>query len=314
MFFYGITHMSIIFFGTPEFALPSLKALIRTGETINLVVTQTDKVKGRGHTLTPPPIKVAAREVGLKVAQPVNLRDETFLEELASGKPEFIIVVAYGKILPKMVLDLPRRGCVNVHASLLPRYRGAAPIAWAIIRGEEKTGITTMLMDEGLDTGPVLSQQEIEIGADDTAATLGRKVADAGASLLIETIKGMRSGSVKPLPQTDDATYAPPLKKEDGIIDWSRSAVEISHFVRGMQPWPGAYCSINHERVTLLRTMPVEGEGRPGVIERILKDSFLIGTGHGLLSIAELQPAGKKPMPASAFIHGRKLGEGVLLQ
>lgn len=306
--------MSIIFFGTPEFAVPSLKALIRSGETISLVVTQSDKVKGRGHKLSPPPVKVAALEAGLRVAQPGSLRDEMFLRDMSSLAPEFIIVVAYGKILPKQVLELPGRGCVNVHASLLPKYRGAAPIAWSIIRGEEKTGISTMLMDEGLDTGPVLLQREIDISADDTAATLGLKLAEAGASLLTETLKGMRDGSVKPMPQTGEATYAPPLKKEDGLIDWSKSAAEISSFVRGMHPWPGAYCFIDDERVTLLKTMPLTGEGKPGALLRLEKDRLIIGTGRGVLAVMELQPSGKRPMPASAFIPGRKLTEGTFLR
>jgi methionyl-tRNA formyltransferase len=305
--------VSIIFFGTPAFAVPSLKALIGSGEPISLVVTQTDKLKGRGHKMAPPPVKVAALEAGLKVLQPAALRDEQFQRELAATRPEFIVVVAYGKILPKTVLDLPQRGCVNVHASLLPKYRGAAPIAWAILRGEEKTGITTMLMDEGLDTGPTLLRQEVAIADDDTAGTLSTRLADMGASLLGETIREMRAGLVKPAPQTGEATYAPPLKKEDGLIDWSKSAAEISCLVRGMQPWPGAYCSLNHERVTLLKTMPIEGNGMPRTIVRIEKDALVIGTGRGLLAVKELQPSGKRPMPASAFILGRNLTEGTSL-
>ncbi|HYA32038.1 MAG TPA: methionyl-tRNA formyltransferase [Thermodesulfovibrionales bacterium] len=305
--------MSIVFFGTPEFAVPSLKALIASGERISLVVTQTDKLKGRGHKMAPPPVKVAAVEAGLEVLQPAALCDERFQGELASTRPEFIVVVAYGKILPKSALDLPQRGCVNIHASLLPKYRGAAPIAWAILRGEEKTGITTMLMDEGLDTGPTLLRQEVEIAADDTAGTLGAKLSNIGASLLEETIRGMRAGLVKPSPQTGVATYAPPLKKEDGLIDWSKSAAEISCVVRAMQPWPSAYCYLNHERVMLLKAIPIEGNGMPRTIVRIKKDALVIGTGRGLLALKELQPSGKRPMPASAFILGRNLIEGTSL-
>lgn len=306
--------MSIVFFGTPEFAVPSLRALIESGEDNSLVVTQTDKVKGRGHKLSPLPVKVAALEAGLRVMQPARLKDEMFLAELVSLKPEFIIVVAYGKILPKTILDLPQRGCINVHASLLPKYRGAAPIAWAIIHGEEKTGITTMLMDEGLDTGDILLQRAIEISKEDTTGSLGQRLSDLGASLLIGTMKGMRESSLKPTPQTGETSYAPPLKKEDGLMDWSKSAGEIFNFVRGMQPWPGAFCHIGNERVTLLKTMPLSGEGTPGVISGIEKDALIIGTGYGLLSILELQPAGRKPMSASAFIHGRKLAEGISVQ
>jgi len=303
--------LSIIFFGTPEFAVPSLKSLMGSGEDVSLVVTRTDKVKGRGHTLSPPPVKVTAQEAGIRVLQPDTLKDELFLRELLSIDPEFIIVVAYGKVLPRTILDLPLRGCINVHASLLPKYRGAAPIAWAIIRGDERTGITSMLMDEGLDTGSILLQREIEISKEDTTGNLGRKLSDLGASLLIETIRGIRDGSVQPVPQAGETSYAPLLNKEDGCIDWSRSAGELFNFVRGMQPWPGAFCHIGNERVTLLKTMPADGEGTPGVISGIEKDAFLIGTGRGLLSILELQPAGRKPMSASAFVHGRKLAEGI---
>lgn len=306
--------MSIIFFGTPDFAVPALKALLGSGEDISLVVTQPDKAKGRGHKVTPLPVKAAALEAGLRVVQPMKLKDETFLMELASLRPEFIIVVAYGKILPRMVLDLPQRGCINVHASLLPKYRGAAPIAWAIIRGEEKTGVTTMLMDEELDAGPVLLEREVGIGSGDTAATLGPKLAELGASLLLETLRGMRDGLVKPVPQKGEVTYAPPLSKEYGLIDWSKSALEISRFVRGMQPWPGAYCRINSERVTLLRATPLVGEGPPGAISRITKEALILGTGLGLLSVTELQPAGKKAMSAAAFVHGRALREGMSLR
>ncbi len=306
--------MSIVFFGTPEFAVPSLKALMNSGEDISLVVTQSDKVKGRGHKLSPPPVKVAALQGGLRVAQPARIRDRMFFAELTSLRPEFIVVVAYGKILPKEILDLPRRGCINVHASLLPKYRGAAPVAWAIIHGEEKTGVSTMLMDEGLDTGDILLQRPIEISKDDTTGSLGKKLSDLGATLLRETVKGMRDNFIRPIAQTGETSYAPPLKKEDGLIDWSKSARDISNFVRGMQPWPGAFCRIGNERIALLRTLPRDGEGKPGVISEIRKDSLIIGTGHGLLSILELQPAGKNPMSASAFIRGRTLSEGMAVQ
>ncbi len=306
--------MSIIFFGTPEFAIPSLNALIKSGEDISLVVTQTDKVKGRGHKLSPPPVKVSALEAGLRVVQPERITEEAFLAELASCKPEFIVVVAYGRILPKKILDLPLRGCINVHASLLPKYRGAAPVAWAIIHGEERTGVTTMRMDEGLDTGHILLQRVLEVGKEDTTGSLGRKLSDLGASLLVETLKGVRENSVRPLPQTGQPSYAPPLRKEDGHIDWSKSAGDICNFVRGMQPWPGAFCHIDNERVTLLKAAPGDGRRDAGVISEIQKDSFIVGTGHGLLSILELQPAGKNPMSASAFIHGRRLSEGMRIR
>ncbi len=306
--------MSIIFFGTPNFAVPILKTLTCSGEDISLVVTQPDKVRGRGHKLSPPPIKVTALAAGLRVAQPANLREESLLKELITIKPELIIVVAYGKILPKAILELPRLGCINVHASLLPDYRGAAPIAWAIIRGEEKTGVTTMLMDEGLDTGALLLTRETNIMEQDTGTSLGVRLSELGAALLADTLKALRNGSVVPRPQTGKATYAPPLRKQDGLIDWSKNAVELSRFVRGMQPWPGAYCSINDERVTLLRASAVSGKGQPGAIVRIEKYALVVATGHDLLSVTTLQPSGKKPMSAEAFIHGRQIREGLILR
>lgn len=303
--------MSVAFFGTPDFAVPALNALIKSGESVSLVVTQPDKIKGRGHKLTPPPVKVAALDAGIGVMQPVTLKDSAFVGELTSMKPEFIVVVAYGKILPRSILGLPAHGCINIHASLLPKYRGAAPIQWAIINGEKRTGVTTMLIDEGLDTGPILLHQEIDITDEDTSYTLGKRLSEMGASLLIETIKGMRDGSVKPMPQQGESSYAPVIRKEDGLIDWSRSAHELFNFVRGMQPWPCAHCRINDEAVKILSAEPVEGKGENGVIVKASGGKLFVGTGHGLLSIIELLPQGKRPMPASAFIHGRRLKEGM---
>jgi methionyl-tRNA formyltransferase len=306
--------LSIIFFGTPEFAVTSLKALIESGEDISLVVTQTDKLKGRGHALASPPVKIAALEAGLKVLQPAGLKDGGLLAKLAPPDPEFIVVVAYGKILPGEILELPQRGCINVHASLLPKYRGAAPIQWAIMNGEKRTGVSIMLMDEGLDTGPVLLQSAMEIGPTDTAGSLSQKLSSAGATLLVQTLKKLREGSVRPTPQEGEASYAPPLKKEDGLIDWSQSAAQISDFIRAMRPWPGAYCYMDNERVTLLEAEAIDGDGRPGLTVKVGKGGFIIATGRGLLSVKEVQPSGKKPMPASAFVIGRKLTEGMSLR
>lgn len=302
--------MSIVFFGTPGFAVPSLEALVRSGEDISLVVTQPDKLKDRGHKLSIPPVKTAALKAKIRVIQPTALREDKLLYETAI-KTEFIVVIAYGKILPKTILEMPEHGCINVHASLLPKYRGAAPIQWAIIKGEKKTGVTTMLMDEGLDTGPVFQKRETEISNEDTAESLGKKLSESSASLLLETIQGIRNGSVKPVPQEGGASYAPALKKEDGLIEWSMSAAEIFNFIRGMQPWPAAYCHFDKERVKILKTKPVEGEGRQGTIVKAFRDELIIGTGRGLLSIIEVQPSGKKPMPAAAFIQGRRLREGM---
>lgn len=302
--------MSIVFFGTPEFAVPSLRTLIASGESISLVVTQPDRLQGRGHHLAAPPVKTFALHAGLPVFQPSTLRNTEVREHIAGLMPEFIVVVAYGKILPKAVLEIPAGGCVNVHASLLPKYRGAAPIAWAIINCEEKTGVTTMLMDEGLDTGPVLLKREMAIMENDTAGTLGCRLAEEGAVLLKETITGIRRGIVQPLPQRGTPSFAPPLKKTDGRIDWSRTAPEISCFVRGMQPWPGAYCSSDNETVKIMKAEAVTGSGMPGIVARLNHKELCIGTGSGLLSVLELQPAGKRPMPVSAFLQGRRLREG----
>lgn len=306
--------MSIIFLGTPEFAVPSMRALLNSGEDIRLVVTQTDKRKGRGHILSPPPVKIAALKAGLEVVQPVTLKDNLFTDRLTSIRPEFIAVVAYGRILTKTILEIPERGCINVHASLLPRYRGAAPIQWAIINGEKKTGVTTMIVTEKLDTGPILLQKEEDIRDDDTAESLGRRLSELGASLLIKTLKGMRDGSVMPVEQAGITNYVPVIKKRDGLIDWEKSAPEISNLVRGMRPWPGAYCHINDESVRILKARRVDGDSAPGVIASISNNELIIGTGHGLLSVLELQPSGKKPMPVSAFLQGRKLREGTRIQ
>lgn len=306
--------MSIIFFGTPEFAVPSLKALIETGEDVTLVVTQPERAKGRGHKLLPTPVKAAAKEMGIQVIEPLTLKDNDLILRLSETQPEFIIVVAYGKILPRRILDIPLRGCINLHASLLPKYRGAAPIQWALINGEEITGITTMLMDEGLDTGPVFLKRELRIEENDNAESLSRKLSEMGATLLIETIRGIRSGSLRPKPQEGEPSYAPPLKKKDGDINWNKTAREIFNLIRGTYPWPGAYCTIGSERVRILKAKPLNDlTGRPGVIEKVTKDELLVGTGKGLLSILELQPSGRSSMTIMAFLQGRRLIQGSAL-
>ncbi|MEW6117275.1 MAG: methionyl-tRNA formyltransferase [Nitrospirota bacterium] len=302
--------MALIFFGTPQFAVPSLKALIEEREEIALVVTQPDKVKGRGHILSSPPVKELAVAHGIRVAQPSKIRSEEFYRELRRLQPEFIIVVAYGKIVPEEILSLPKSGCINVHGSLLPKYRGAAPIQWALLNGERVTGVTTMLMDKGMDTGDILLKTELPIRGDDTTETLFRKLSELGAKTLIETIRGLRAGTVKPVQQTGEATYAPPLKKEDGRIDWKRSAEELFNFVRGMYPWPSAFCYLNDEMIKISKVKPLEGSGVPGRVEKASKGELIVGTGRGLLQIETLQPEGKKSMSAEAFLAGRRLREG----
>lgn len=299
--------MRIVFFGTPTFAVPSLKALLQSGEEVVAVVTQADKKRGRDRIPSPPPVKEFALHSGIKVLQPTNIKDLAFLNELSVMEPENIVVVAYGKILPLPILKLPHFGCVNVHASLLPKYRGAAPIQWALINGEKKTGVTTMFMDEGLDTGNILLQEETEITDEDNTETLSRRLSGMGASLLMKTIKDFEDGSLKPIPQGGTPSYAPPLKKEDGRLDWSKSAIEIFNFVRGMYPWPCAYCHFSQERIKITRVRVFEGSGLPGRVEKVSKGELIVGTGKGLLSIIELQPEGKKPMSATAFLQGRRL-------
>jgi methionyl-tRNA formyltransferase len=306
--------MRIIFFGTPEFAVPSLRKLIEAGHDIPAVVTQPDKVKGRGHVLSEPPVKVLAKQRGLTVLQPNGIRSDEFASTIISYAPELIIVVAYGKIIPPALLKIPRYGCVNVHASLLPKYRGAAPIQWSIIKGEEKTGVTTMQMDEGLDTGDILEMAEAPIAPDDTAATLSARLSVMGADLLMATIDGIATGSVRPIPQQGAASYAPVLKKEDGCIDWERPARDIFNLVRGTYPWPGAYCYLSGERVAVLRAGVVEGRGLPGQIEKIQSDDVFVGTGEGLLVLAEVKPDGRKVMTAGAFVRGRRLKEGAFFE
>ena len=303
--------MRIVFFGTPLFAGPSLKALIQAGEEISAVVTQPDRKKGRGHLLSQPPVKELAVKNGINVLQPEKMNDAALLNELSSIKPELIAVVAYGKILTEEILRLPELGCINVHASLLPKYRGAAPIAWAIINGEKKTGITTMLMDKGLDTGDILLQEELQIRDDDTTETLSLRLSELGASLLLKTISRIKDGSLKPQKQSEEDAYAPIIKKEDGLVNWSKTAIELSNFVRGMHPWPGAYCYLNGEMIKLIGVKAVSGSGMAGRIEKAHNGEFIAGTGGGLLSIIALQPQNKKVMPAKAFLQGRNIKEGM---
>ncbi len=302
--------MRIVFFGTPEFAIPSLKMLLQSGENVIAVVTQIDKRKGRGHILSPAPVKVFTMKEGIKIYQPINIQDFLFLKDLSDMKPDIIVVVAYGRILPLQILKLPSLGCINVHASLLPKYRGAAPIQWSIIKGEKKTGITTMLMDEGLDTGDILLQEETEIIDEDSAETLSKRLSEMGASLLIKTIEGMKKGSLKPIPQRGTPSYAPPLKKEDGRINWLKSAQEIFNFVRGTYPWPCAYCYLNRERIKITKVKVLEGSGIPRRVEKTDEGQLVIGTGNGLISIIELQPEGKRQMSVTAFLQGRSIRKG----
>ncbi|MFN3740013.1 MAG: methionyl-tRNA formyltransferase [Thermodesulfovibrionales bacterium] len=303
--------MSLIFFGTPEFAVPSLKALIDAGEEVSLVVTQSQKFKRNG-TPIPIPVKELAIRKAIPVLQPEKIRDPEFIDLIKKHNPEFIIVVTYGKILPPEILRIPQRYPINVHASLLPRYRGAAPIQWAIIRGERFTGITTMLMDEGLDTGDILLQEKIEIKDDEDAVGLSKRLSELGAQLLLKTISGIRNSEIKPVPQEGEPSYAPPLKKGDGLIDWKKTAREIYNLIRGTVPWPCAETFLKGERLIILKAAVVDGKGIPGRIEEV-EGRFLIGTGDGLLNILELKPEGKRAMDGLSFLRGRRIERGIIL-
>jgi methionyl-tRNA formyltransferase len=300
--------LGLIFFGTPEFSVPSLKALIEAGEEVSLVVTQSEKFR-RDKTPIPIPVKEIAQKYNIPVLQPERIRDPEFIEKLKGIRPEFIIVVAYGRILPLEILRIPERYCINVHASLLPRYRGAAPIQWAIINGESITGVTTMVMDEGLDTGEILLQKEIEIKEDDDAISLSKKLSEAGSRLLLETLSGIRNSRIRPVKQEGEPSYAPPLKKEDGLINWHKTAREIRNLIRGTIPWPCAYTFLNGERLIITKASVVEGSGEPGIIEKAEK-KFIVGTGKGLLEILEVKPEGKRAMDGPSFLRGRRLKKG----
>lgn len=305
--------MKIIFFGTPVFAIPSLDALVKTGESIISVISQPDKPKGRGHILSPPPVKEYSFKRGIPVIQPTTLKSKILTEKLLELSPDLIVVIAYGKIIPPSILNIPLRGCINVHASLLPKYRGAAPIQWTLINGEKISGVTTMFMDEGLDTGSILLQESLSVSDDDTAETLGNKLAHLGSSVLLKTVEALKMNSLKPKPQSGDCSYAPPLKKENGRINWSCSAERINNLIRGTHPWPGAFCYINDKKITVIKAKLISSPDidPPGKILRIGHDGVYVGTGFGILSILEVKPEGKKEMTATEFAHGRHIKAGV---
>src|SRR3990172_2141521 len=306
--------MKIIFMGTPEFAVPSLRALIESGEDIVAVVTQPDKPKGRGLEVAPPPTKVLAEKHGIPVLQPAKIKTEEFFNELKKFSADLICVTAYGKILPKNILDLPPHGCINVHASLLPKYRGAAPINWAIIRGEKVTGITTMKMDEGMDTGDMLLKEEVPIDDEDTGDTLSEKLSEIGARLLIETIRLLKEGKLNPIPQDhSQATYAPMLKKEDGKIDWQKSAEEIRNLIRVALPWPSAYTNLEGKLLKIYKTKVSEGGGKPGEVMKSDSGILRVATGKGTIDILELQIEGGKKLQTQVFLRGRRIEEGMVL-
>jgi methionyl-tRNA formyltransferase len=301
--------MRVLFYGTPAFALPTLQALLDR-HTVVGVVTQPDRPAGRGQRLAPSPVKQVALERGLPVFQPPRLREPGWAERLGPVEPDVAVVVAFGQILPRAILELPARGSINVHASLLPRYRGAAPVAWAIIRGEAETGITTFRMDEGMDTGSVLLQHALPIGAEETAGDLAGRLAELGAAVLLETLD--RLDRLTPAPQDHAAaTLAPRLRKEDGVLDWTRPADELAARVRGVNPWPGAATSGPTGRLLIWRARPRAGVGEPGVLTQG-EDVLGIGTGAGLLEPVEVQPESRRVMPWATFLHGARLRPGAV--
>lgn len=299
--------------GTPDFSVPTLLALHQAGFTPDLVVTQPDRPKGRGRTPVPPPVKKNALALGLEVLQPPDMSDPAVLDRLSLISPDFFVVVAFGHILPPSLLAVPRIAAINLHASLLPKYRGAAPIQRAVINGETETGVSTMMMDSGMDTGDVLLLEKMAIGPRDTSQTLHDRLSIAGGGLVVKTIQGMLTGSVSPTPQNaNHATYAPMLKKEEGHINWSLSAPRISCLIRGVTPWPGAYTFHFEKRLKIhaATAMPGSVPEAPGTVLKTFPGELRIATGDGILRIIEIQSASGKRLNTPDFLRGYPLGPG----
>jgi methionyl-tRNA formyltransferase len=307
--------MKILFCGTPDFAVPTLEKLVGESFPIDLVVTNPDEPSGRGYEVKAPPVKQAALRAGLEVYQPAKLKEAATVEFISRYRPDAIVVVAYGHILPKWLIDLPRLGCINLHASLLPKYRGAAPIQWSLIRGEAVTGVTTMRIDVGLDTGDILLKREVEIQDEDTSETLSQRLSHLGAELMIETLRGLERGDLEAQPQDHaQATPAPILKKEDGRIDWNVPALAIWNRIRGLRPWPGAYTRFRSKQ------LHVWAASRPGAGEPVHLDPgtlvaergrLRVTCGQGtVLDLAEIQLAGRKRLAARDFLNGVKIVPG----
>ncbi len=311
--------MRIVFMGTPEFAVPALEALLQSENQVVGVVTQPDRPKGRGGTVTPTPVKLVCQREGVPFLQPLKMKDPTFQNALIAWQADVFVVAAFGRILPQVVLDIPPRGCINVHASLLPKYRGAGPIQWAVINGETETGITTMMMDAGMDTGAMLLQERVDILPEETAGALSVRLAALGARLLLETLRQLKAGTLTPQPQDDaQATLAPLLKKEDGLLDWTRSATTLANRIRGLTPWPGAFTYLNDERLVLWSASPgappsggLPAAPKPGTIVEVTKDAVFVVTGDGALKVAEVQPASGKRMTVRQYLAGHPLTAGL---
>lgn len=308
--------MKIVFMGTPEFAVEPLRALWEAGHEICAVVTQPDKPKGRGKTLQVTPVKAFALEKGIQVLQPVRIKRPESVAELASIPADVYVVAAFGQILSQEILDLPKYGCVNIHASLLPKYRGAAPIQWAILNGEDKTGVTIMQMDAGVDTGDMLFRKEVKIEETDTAATLEDKLARAGAELIVPALEAIeRKEAVPEHQKEEDSCYAPMIDKGMGKVDFGRPAGQIARQVRGLNPWPSAYTSYKGKTLKIWEAFctPEAAEGMPGSVKRVEKDAFYLNTAEGVLKVTRVQLEGKKQMQVKDFLLGCRIEKGEML-
>lgn len=315
--------MRVVFMGTPDFAVNTLEAVIKAGHEVVMVVTQPDKKKGRGKTMQFTPVKEVAVRENIPVLQPVKVREDAVLEQLKEAAPDVIVVVAYGQILPEDILKLPEYGCINVHASLLPKYRGAAPIQWAVINGESESGVTTMYMAKGLDTGDMIDKVVVPLLPEETGGSLHDKLAEAGAGLLVETLAKLEAGTATRTPQDDSkSSYASMLSKALGNIDWTKPAVEIERLIRGLSPWPSAFTYLNGKTLKLWSTKVLKeaelpqgsliGE-RAGEIVYVDKNSFIVRAGEDYINVLELQLEGKKRMETDAFLRGYALQAGCVL-
>jgi len=301
--------MKIVFMGTPDFAVPTLKKIIESGHEVVAVVTQPDKSKNRGMKLQYSPVKECALENNIPIFQPVSVRkDEEFIKVYKELNPDVTVVVAFGQIIPKEILNVPKLGCINVHGSLLPQYRGAAPIQWSVINGDKITGITTMYMDVGLDTGDMILKKEVEIGKEETAGELYNRLSVIGAELLIDTLKLIEAGEAPRVPQPNDFTYAPMLTKETGKIEWNKTSSEIDSLVRGVNPWPGAFTEINGKKLKVHKVKITTGSGEPGsIIKADPKEGLVIATSDSAIELVEIQPENKKRMFAKDYLRGNSI-------
>ena len=305
--------MRVVFMGTPDFSVGTLRELAKAGHEIAGVISQPDKPKGRGKNLQPTPVKEAAMELGLPVYQPKKVRDPEFIQVMKELNPDVIVVVAFGQIIPKEILHMPKYGCINVHASLLPTYRGAAPIQWAVINGDKVSGVTTMQMNEGLDTGDMIMKTEVPLAEDETGGSLHDKLAKAGAKLCVETLKALEDKTATWETQGESPTaYAKMLDKKLGDIDWSKSAKAIECLIRGLNPWPSAYTDWNGKvmKIWEAKVLDENTDATPGTIVKVEKDGFSVQTGDGLLKVLVLQIPGKKRMEADAFLRGYQIETG----